>query len=216
MPEFRKSLPTSRPNQGFDLKRTPERGALQGIITCENYIVCDTHFYRGRTQPCERVSNDGEKTIDDSNCAACRDKIGYRTHVYASVFDVKTREHFIFECTDHAAKPLDDYQKSNGTLRGCILYASRPKGTKNSKVFVETNTANLQKIVLPNPPDLQRALCVIWRIPLDTFEPVVDHKKNGRLKTNNSRMKDLRDQPDNACEPASIADILPNAMRKVF
>ena len=208
MPEFRSSLPISRPNQGFDLKRTPERGAIQGIVTCENYIVCDTHFYRGRTQPCERSVNDEGKTIDDSSCAACRDKIGYRTHVYVSLFDVKTREHFIFECTDHAAKPLDDYQKANGTLRGCILYSSRPKGTKNSKVFIETNTANLQKIVLPKPPNLQHSLCIVWRVPLVGLSHQLPHKKNGEVKVDKDLAKKMREQPDNAGDPKSMEQIL--------
>jgi len=198
MPVFRNSLPQSTGAHGYDLKRTPASSALQGIVTCDDVLVCDTHFFRGRTAPCERVYNDEGKTIDDSACQPCREKIGFRTHVYVSVFDLKKREHFIFECTAVAAKSLSEYRASNGTLRGCILYASRPKGTKNSKVFIETNTANLAKQPLPQPPDLERALCVIWRIPIDTLEPIEPHKKNGKVKTNNSRLAVLREQPDNA------------------
>jgi len=207
MPVFRNSIPQGSGDHGFDLRRTPANGALQGIVTCEDVLVCDTHFFRGRTTPCERTFNDEGKTIDDSACVPCREKIGFRTHVYVSVFDVKKREHFIFECTATAAKSLGEYKQSNGTLRGCILYASRPKGTKNSKVFIETNTANLQKLPIPKPPDIQKALCVIWRIPLNALEPVAEHKKNGRVKTNNSRISVMRDQLDNVPDPPSIADL---------
>jgi hypothetical protein len=215
MPVFRNSIPSSANEHGYDLKRTPQSSALQGIVTCEDFLVCDTHYFRGRTTPCERTYNDEGKTIDDSSCLPCREKIGFRTHVYISVFDVKKREHFIFECTACAAKSLSEYKQSNGTLRGCIIYASRPKGTKNSKVFIETNTANLQKLPLPNPPDLERALCVIWRIPLDTLEPINTHKKNGRVKTNNSRLSTLRDQLDNAGNPTKLSHILPEALSKI-
>lgn len=198
MPVFRNTIPQSTGDHGYDLKRTPINGALQGIITCEDVLVCDTHYFRGRTTPCERIVNDEGKTIDDAACQPCREKIGFRTHVYVSVFDVKKRDHFIFECTAIAAKSLSEYKQSNSTLRGCILYASRPKGTPNSKVFIETNTANLQKQPLPHAPDLQKALCVIWRIPLDTLEPVDHHKKNGKVKASTNRLDVMRRQDDNA------------------
>lgn len=216
MPVFRNCIPQSSGEHGYDLKRTPANGALQGIVTCEDVLVCDTHFFRGRTTPCERTYNDEGKTVDDSACQPCREKIGFRTHVYVSVFDTKKREHFIFECTGVAAKAFSDYKASNGTLRGCILYASRPKGTKNSKVFIETNTANLQKMPLPNPPDMQKALCVIWRIPLNTLEPIEPQKKNGRMKTNNDRISVMRNQPDNVVSEQHITDILPATFEKLI
>jgi len=215
MPVFRNSIPLSTGDHGFDLKRTPANGSLQGIITCEDVLVCDTHFFRGRTTPCERLFNEEGKTIDDNACQPCREKIGFRTHVYVSVFDIKKREHFVFECTAVAAKALSEYKNSNGTLRGCILYASRPKGTKNSKVFIETNTANLQKMPLPHPPDLQRALCVIWRIPFDSLEPISTHKKNGKVKTNNSRLSVMRDQLNNIADPRRVSELMPAALEKL-
>jgi hypothetical protein len=213
MPVFRNCIPQSTGEHGYDLKRTPANGSLQGIITCEDVLVCDTHFFRGRTTPCERTYNEELKTVDDSACQPCVEKIGFRTHVYVSVFDVKKREHFIFECTAVAAKALSDYKASNGTLRGCILYACRPKGTKNSKVSIETNTANLQKMPLPNPPDIQKALCVIWRIPLNTLEPIAPNKKNGRMKTNNDRLSDMRNQPDNVSNEQIISSILQDSLK---
>lgn len=197
MPVFRDSIPSVAREHGWSLERTPTHGALTGIITCESFLVCDTHYYRGRTVPCERICNEQGDTIDDSPCAACKDKIGFRTHVYCSVFDVKKRVHFIFECTTNAAKTLQDYKLACGTLRGCIIHCTRPKGTSSSKVFIETNTANLLKQPLPNPPDIERALCVIWRIPLNALEPSVDHKKNGKIKPNIDRLKNMRTQADN-------------------
>ena len=208
MPTFRKDLPPLGKHQGFDLKRTPETGALNAIVTCEDFVVCDTHYYHGRTGPCERIFNDEGKTIDDSPCAACRDKVGYRTHVYLSAFIVKTCEHFIFECSNNAAKSLDDYRKATGTLRGCVIYANRPKGLKNSKVVIETGTVNLAKVKLPNAPDLVKALSVIWRLPITALDTKKNAKKNGQLHTNNAKIRELDTQPDSMADPASVGDIL--------
>ena len=208
MPTFRRDLPVQSLHQGFDLKRTPESGALHAIITSEDFLVCDTHFWHGRTIPCERVMNDEGKTIDDTACLACVEKIAYRTHVYVSAFDVKKSEHFIFECTSNAAKALEEYEKGMGTLRGCVIYASRPKGLKNSKVVIETNSSNLAKVKIPNSPDLIKALSVIWRLPTTALEEKKDGKKNGKLHTNNSRIRKMDTQPDNMPDPVSVGELI--------
>ena len=136
MPTFRTSLPSISRHQGFDLKRTPTSSALCGIITCEDLIVCDTHYFHGRTIPCERLTNAEGKTIDDTCCHPCTLKTPYRCHVYLSAFDLKKFEHFLFECTSNAAKPLEDYKLANGTLRGCNFYASAQRaGLTRKYVF---------------------------------------------------------------------------------
>jgi hypothetical protein len=208
MPTWRADLPPEGKHKGFDLKRTPCTGSLQAVITSEAFVVCDTHFWHGRTCPCERVCNEQGNTIDDSSCEPCLEKIGYRTHVYLSAFDPKRRDHFIFECTANAAKPLAEYEAANTTLRGCILYACRPKGTPNSKVVIETNTANLAKVSLPNPPDLTKALSVIWRIPLPALLAEPTNHTPKLISAKSDRMKSMRNQPDNVQEPVSIGDIL--------
>jgi hypothetical protein len=208
MPTYRTSLPPQGKHQGFDLKRTPEIGSLQAIVTSEDLLVCDTHFFHGRTTPCERVLNDEGKTIDDTQCAACVDKIAYRCHVYVSAFDAKKLEHFIFECTSNAAKSLEEYRNATGTLRGCVIYSVRPKGLKNSKVVIETSTVNLAKVKIPPAPDLIRALAVIWRLPGVALEVKNNDKKNGKVRTINNRIRKMNNQPDNMPDPQSVGDLL--------
>lgn len=208
MPTYRTTLPEKSKHQGFDLKRTPEAGSLQAIVTSENLLVCDTHFFHGRTAPCERIVNDQGKTIDDSFCLACKEKIAYRCHVYVSAFDAKKQEHFIFECTDNAAKPLEEYKTASGTLRGCVLYATRPKGLKNSKVVIETSSVNLAKVKIPQPPDLIRALAVIWRLPVTAFDVEKNKSRSAVVKTNGKKIRNMDTQPDNAPDPLAISDIL--------
>jgi hypothetical protein len=216
VPNFTTKLPKQGKHQGYDIKRTPTSTAMTAIITCENLAVCDTHYWNGRTSPCERIVNEEGKTLDDSPCPACIAKQAWRTHVYVSAFLAKTHEHIIFECTANAAKPLEEYFQATGTLRGCIINAIRPKGGPNSKVVITTNTANLTKVNLPQPPDLIRALAVIWRLPktaLTTQNEQIDRpytenecKSNvSHVRPNADILHDMHCQPDNAESPPDFA-----------
>lgn len=208
MPAWSNSLPKSKKHMGYDLIRTPESASIQAIITCDEFLVCDTHFWGGRTIPCERKKQNPDGTLSAGNCFACNESVPFRTHVYVSAFDVKSQEHFIFECTAHAAKPLDEYRQANGTLRGCVMHAVRPKGLKNAKVVIQTNTANLQRNPIPEPPNLILALSTIWRLPLTGL--AIEHQKEGgdKVKTNSGPINRMREQPDNKPDPVPMSEVL--------
>lgn len=197
MPTWRHDLPREKKHMGFDLRRTPQSSTLTAIITSEDLLVCDTHFWHGRTQPCERP-----------HCPACNESVPYRTHVYLSAFDPKRAEHFLFECTAHAAKPLDEYRQANNTLRGCIINACRPKMTRNSKVFIQTATANMTRVHLPDPPDLILALSVIWRLPTNALALGKAPRGYDEIQTKPKILNQQRNQPDNMSDPPSVGDIL--------
>jgi hypothetical protein len=201
MPTFRQTLPPQGKHQGYDLRRTPANSPLQAIITCESLIVCDTHFWHGRTMPCERQVNEEGKTVDDSMCQACGQKQPFRTHAYVSAFNPKTHEHFLFECTGTAAKPLEEYQEANHTLRGCVLHASRPKGGPNSKVIIQTNCIDQRKNPLPNPPNIPMALAVIWRLPKTAIDLSLTEPGAPTVHTIPDVLKDVRTQEDDAEGP---------------
>jgi hypothetical protein len=212
MPSFSTTLPPKGKNHGFPLKRTPQTSTLSGIVTAHNLLVCDTHFWHGRTMPCERLTGPDGRTLDDSNCAACNNKQPFRSHTYISVFNNKTHEHFIFECTSVAAEPLADYLAETGKLRGCTITANRPKGGPNSRVVILCNTTDIRHVVLPNPPNVAAALAVIWRLPpqaiqtLVAGEPDDQHPERyatalAHLNLVGNELHDIRDQPDNAGEP---------------
>lgn len=197
MPHWSNELPQQEKHMGFDLRRTPATSSLRAIITCDDILVCDTHFFHGRTSPCERP-----------DCPACNDAIPYRTHVYVSAFNPKTMEHFIFECTSNAAKPFAEYKQTATTLRGCLFDASRPKGAKNSKVVISTATANLSRNPLPEPPNIMLALSVIWRLPLTGLAIEHDKHHSPKVQTKNDPINRMRSQPDNQPEPLSMREIL--------
>jgi len=208
MPNWSNQLPEQGHHMGFDLRRTPASATLHAIATCDDILVCDTHYFHGRTLPCERQVDQNGKTVDDTTCGPCTEKQGYRTHVYISAYDAKRLEHFIFECTAQAAKPLKEYVEANGTLRGCIIYASRPKAKANSKVAIQTAPCNQAKITLPQPPDLRRALTIIWRIPQTAT--VVEPRRRGapRLRTNPAPLSQMRQQANNETDAPTIGEIL--------
>jgi len=198
MPAWKTELPVQKKHMGFDLVRTPQSVPLQAIVTCEKLLVCDTHYYGGRTVPCEREAFDDDGKLIANTCHACNEAVPFRTHVYVSAFDVKTRDHFIFECTSHAAKPLEEYFKANGTLRGCIIHASRPRGLKNSKVVLQTNTVNQARCPLPEAPNLILALSTIWRLPGFGMTVRKQRFEQDQIKPKKSSLRRMREQPDNA------------------
>ena len=208
MPTWSNQLPTKEKHMGFDIKRTPQTRPLQAIVTCDDILVCDTHYWGGRTLPCERKHQELDGTLSAGTCCACNEAVPFRTHVYLSAIDCKSRDHFIFECTAYAAKPLSEYREAMGTLRGCVFNASRPKGAPNSRVVIETNTANLAKTRLPDAPNVILALTVIWRLPLTGM--AIEDKRGERPKarTRKEPLDRMRNQPDNQPDPPTIGEII--------
>ena len=193
MPTWSHDLPKEKSHMGFDLRRTPADKPLLAIVTSDNILVTDTHYWGGRTVPCERP-----------DCTACNASVPYRTHVYISAFCGRSHEHFLFECTANAAKAFEEYRQANSTLRGCLFQASRPKGTKNGKVVIITKPADLSRTPVPSAPDVKLALCVIWRLPVSAMR--AEHLANGSpcLRTDAILTNRMYNQESNAGEPAHV------------
>jgi len=197
MPTFSSDLPTERRHMGFDLKRTPADKPLLAIVTAEAMTVTNTHYWGGRTVPCEMP-----------DCEACNAAVPYRTHVYVSAFCPKTHSHFIFECTEHAARAFAEYIAANSTLRGCYFSAARPKGSKNGKVCITTRPADLTRVSLPSPPNLVMALSVIWRLPMPALRELYQTDGQATIRTDSARTAAMRRQPDNQPDPPTIGEII--------
>jgi hypothetical protein len=138
---------------------------MTAVITCHDVAGCPTHFFGGRTVPCET-----------ENCVACQEGISWRWHGYVSAYLLKAKLHFLFEMTARCAEILIDYRKANGTLRGCQFIAARPSRKPNGRVYLTTKRIDLEGIFIPNPPDLPKLLSMIWNLPAP------DVHVNGRVK----------------------------------
>ncbi len=154
MPLWSTEVPKPGRGPSFPLKRTPQGKGIIAIVTSEDLIGCDTHWWGGHTVPCE-----------GTECEAHKAGIPFRWHGYLSAVDVKSHLHFIFEMTAQAADVFKDYRSAHETLRGCVFEAKRLKSAHNSRVCIRCKPADLREQHLPNPPDLAACMAIIWNVP---------------------------------------------------
>jgi hypothetical protein len=157
MPNFSRNIPERADRWALPIRRTPTSGRLQAIVTSQDLLGCDTHFYGGHTVPCEKPE-----------CKPCTEGIPFRWHAYVGALDQRTKLHFIFEVTAQAARSFIEYRDAHGTLRGCLFEACRLHARPNGRVILQTKPAPVEHIRLPSEPDLIRCLQVIWQLPQGT------------------------------------------------
>ena len=158
MPQFSTDPPQDPRGHGLPLKRCPTYSAITAIVTSTNLVGCPTHFYGGRTVPCE-----------EKECEPCLNGVPWRWHAYCSAWSPTNKIHFLFESTRRACDPFIQYRDAHGLLRGCLFKAQRMNGRPNARVYIETKPADLEKVTLPTAPDLELVLSIIWNIPLPSL-----------------------------------------------
>lgn len=154
MPNWTTELPQRTGPKPMQLLRTPATGSLRGFITCSRLIGCDTHFWRGRTRPCEAP-----------DCEACNDGSPTRWHGYLSLFNASSRAHAILELTASALEQLEEFRHTYLTLRGLTLVSRRAKSSRNARVILEVGPPRPDAPELPAEPDIAAIMCNIWRLP---------------------------------------------------
>ncbi|KKK77617.1 hypothetical protein LCGC14_2851770 [marine sediment metagenome] len=164
MPIWTNEVPDDPRGPSLPIRRTPPRKPLKAIVTSEDLIGTDTHYWKGRTMAHEKI-----------DCEACLHGHARRWHAYLSAWEPETALHFLFECTQQAAKHFSFYHKAQGNLRGCYFVASRWRQAPNGRVLIRTQPHNLQGITLPPPPDLVALLSILWNIPLPAFDDPDQH-----------------------------------------
>ncbi len=158
MYNFSHEIPEDPRGNSLPLMRCPTNKPISGIVTSDDLIGTNTHYYRGRTIPC-----------DTESCPACSEGFPWRWHSYVSLYSVSSHRTVLFEMTARAAEPLKVYRDAYGTLRGCRLTAKRSNSSPNSQVNIQTQRADLQEIALPAEPNLLEALSIIWNIELPSI-----------------------------------------------
>jgi hypothetical protein len=179
---FSNRPPEAAQGHSLPLHRTPATRPIFAVVTSDDLIGLPTHFYGGRTVPC-----------DNEDCEPCSNSVPWRWHGYVSAIGIERRLHFLFEFTAQASDSFVAYKTKYGTLRGCQFKAYRLKKLPNARVMIETTPADLTKIQLPKAPDLPRTLCTIWGIPL--------HRTEQKRTINNRPRLDLQPAiPDDPCQ----------------
>lgn len=181
MLEFTNAPPPNPRGRSLPLRRCPQGKSLQAVVTSNDLIGCKTHFYGGKTVPCE-----GEE------CAACRDGVAWRWHAYLAAYDHASAIHFIFESTARAVEPFIAYRDLHGTIRGCLFKAERPRGRANSQVYISTKQADLAKYPIPDQPDVVKIMAMIWDLPDDCLEKARRMKEVETIATIDEKLNDVR------------------------
>jgi len=153
MPTWSHFPPADELRGNMQLVRTPRDGSLVGIVTSDDLIGTNTHFWGGRTTPCEPPS-----------CPACDAGCPTRWHAYLSFLRLDIGTQQLLELTAQASIIFSRYVDAHDTLRGCHFKSYRTGTAKNSKIEVLTKPADLTKLILPDPPDILAVLAMIWRI----------------------------------------------------
>jgi len=158
MPTYTNAIPTQPRGPALPIRRAPASGHLAAIITSDDLIGTNTHYYKGRTMPCEAPE-----------CDACSHGVPYRWHSYCAAWEPKTALHFIFETTATAAEAFIEYRDHHKTLRGCFFSAKRWQQRPNGRILIQTKPADLTEYRLPTGPDLTRCLAILWSLPEDNL-----------------------------------------------
>lgn len=173
MPLFSTEPPTDPRGHGLPLMRTPPNGRLIVAITTPEMIGCPTHWYGGRTVPCE-----GE------HCKPCLEGYPWRWHGYLAGMLPGSRRHVLLEFTAQAAETINQYRQSHGTLRAAILTAQRHKNRHNGRVLVSLKPGDVDNLNLPPEPDIVNALSILWNIPATKGDPTDTLKNTTRVIPN--------------------------------
>lgn len=180
MPQFSNVPPRDPRGHALPLVRTPSGRGLAAIVTTEDLVGCPTHYFGGRTVPCEAA-----------DCKPCGEGHPWRWHGWLGAWSPSDHRAFVFEMTARVADIFVAYRDMYGTLRGCSFRAQRRSPSPNARVYVECQPADLERIRLPDPPDLIKCLSIIWNIRTPDLDVagalksipriVVDRSGNGEL-----------------------------------
>lgn len=198
MPIYTNVAPAEPRGPALPIRRTPAHTALVAIVTADDLIGCYTHFWKGKTMPCER-----------HECEACEHGIPYRWHAYLSAVDTRDGLHFIFECTAQASEHFTTYRNAHGSLRGCCFEARRLNNRPNGRILIRSKPADLTKQTLPAGPDLTQCLAILWSLPMPQVQTDhIDPERNMPTVTINpedqrrvEKLRDLNLPTDYTAEP---------------
>ena len=154
MPTWSHDIPKDPRGPAFPVIRTPPNKPITAIVTSEDLVGTFTHYFHGRTMPCESES-----------CLACSEGIPFRWHAYVSAWQQGSGLHFLFECTAQAAESFTTFRDAHGTLRGCLFQATRMNQKANGRIQIQTKPVDQTVVFLPEPPDICKCLAILWNLP---------------------------------------------------
>jgi hypothetical protein len=137
----------------FRIQRAPSKAALVARILSHEFTGARTHYWGGRTRPCDPIL-----------CEACDNNQASRWHGWLFAQDLKTLEVYILEFPPAVGCDLDRKFGELRTLRGVHFKVFRVGGKANSRVVIQFGPQDQDRDALPKVPALEPILCSIWGI----------------------------------------------------
>lgn len=163
MPTYSNTPPKDSHGVALPILRTPAAGKIRAIVTSEDMIGTNTHFWGGHTVPC-----------GGRDCEACQAGIPYRWHAYLTAYLPPKALHFLYECTAPAAEVFVAYRNDRQHLRGCVFEAYRWRSARNGRVMLRCEPHPNDTIHLPPPPIIENVLAILWQLPKTNVKPTED------------------------------------------
>lgn len=160
MPEWANTPPPCPHDQQYRLIRAPAFKPLRCLILADKPLGCPTHYYHGRTMPCENPL-----------CEPCSLGIPWRWHSYLPVQVAGTNERCILELTAQATEQLGPALAEYQTLRGIVIIIQRPTKRPNGRVQISVEPGRKPETTVPPAPNIKACMAHIWGLddrPLTT------------------------------------------------
>jgi len=187
MPAWSNRPPENPKGPSLPIARCPTNGQWQGTITCHDLLGTNTHFYKGRTVPCQQP-----------NCEPCCDGVPWRWHGYLTAINDKSGLHYLFEVPAAAAETIADFATQHGTLRGARFRATRLGAARNGRVIIEIKQGDPNSIPRIPVPDIVQLLTKLWDIPEPAAATTGTHSRGKRVLVNSKEVERLQTQLESA------------------
>lgn len=179
-PQWAASPPTVPESFALPLRRVPPKGVRGLVILSDHLIGCYTHYFAGRTQPCQT-----------GNCDACNANNQRRWHGYLLVWNPTNGYRLVLELSHHASAQLAETTKTLTTLRTLAIAARRVPEKPNGKIILEIERTSHKPDELPPPIDTAKYLLHLWGVkrsplktdPLDVDTPAAIVLNNGASRS---------------------------------
>lgn len=171
MPQWSNTPPERTTPRPLPIIRTPVGKSLAATILSDEMIGCPTHFWGGRTSPCEAP-----------DCDACNHGSPTRWHAYLAIYSAENQSSAILELPDAAAEQLALLARGLPTLRGARIRVSRTKSTRNARVIVDLRQPLMPQPPIPAAPDLPAIMAIIWKLPASTISTEQSDLRRAAIK----------------------------------
>jgi hypothetical protein len=153
MPHWTNNAPDEADRYTATLIRVKPGRPIRGICASPHMLGCWTHWFGGRTIPC-----------DQPDCIPCESQTSRRWHAYLHLWSPASHHSAILEITALAARELEPYIEQHHTLRGAEIDVQRSNQRPNSPLIIVARPADLQRFQLPEPLDIIAAMSRMWEV----------------------------------------------------